>query len=756
MTPETHKFSDIYKGIVVDNKDPRDIGRVKVHVPGVYPDFDNEDQHISKSALPWAQPMLSLFNSGGDNLKSFSREEENYENGYQYNKTGTSGIYTVPGQGSHVYVFFENGDHMHPVYMGADPNESDWLTQKMMIKDRVNLKIAQIADFKERFSPVDASTGTDGDGWGDGAHVNARMGAEGEGEATPYGADGDGENNATDGESEIRVEDVEGGPYAPVERAFSNSQENGDGYEREDEVILTPRATGSVVSLDVKPLLDGEEVEGDIDRSGFPHEYGESFDPIAGTGEDAANPSSYDRSSDRRHINRDLTSIVTKGGTTIVIDNREDEENFYLIHKNYLFNIDEFGSVKEFCGQNNVEQPREPNYNGETEEDGLQDTTDESVAANKELGVTGSYKIHVIGNFSTYTKGNAFMQVDKNMQLDVNDSYGVRVRKGDVDIIIEGEDEDSPRDEGTEGVEGAKEEQYGDLNVAVKNGNIEVYCKDNANIHVGGQCNLRVEGDMKVHARKNYHLLVEGNYHEFINGKKFSTVVDRADYYYKKNRRTIIEKNDRKIVQEKNEVTAEQHISKGDWHFDEGEIRVDNDIHLIGNFRCRNSLRVLTLEVDEDVKIKGNTKVDGEIYSLEEVTACGSGKGVKLSGHKHKIKKLKVKGRKRRGSKKVTGRTKKGKTKKPKKVGTNCSPVQLSPFLLPEEPDSPNEFEHEGSGLELPSDEIYEADDDQLRRPVESEETSGNEISVALRTHDDRSFKENIESAVPQSGSSDE
>ena len=790
-------FSNIYPGIVVDNKDPRDIGRVKVHVPGVYPDFDNDNEHLSKSLLPWATPMLSLYNSGGDNMKAFNREEDNFSGGYMFNKTGTAGIYTVPGMGSHVFVFFQQGNHMRPVYMGANPNESDWLTQKMLAKDRVFLKLKQISEFKDKFTPVGGEEGTDGDGWADGAHVNPRMRTEGNGEGVPYAlessdAPDDGLDNATDGETTIKVDDPQYGPYDVIKRAIDNSAFSGEGYERIDYTNpdnRIERASGNMVGLDVKPLLDEEEIEGDIDRSGFPHEYGEGFDPIAGTGEDAAEPQSYNLEDDKRHINRDITTMMTKGGTTIVVDNREGEENFYLIHKNYLFNVDELGSVKEFCGQNVPvdDQPREPTYNGETEDDELRDETDENIRANKELGVTGMYKIHVLGNFVTYTKGNAFMQVDRNMQIDVNDTYGLRVRKGDVDIVIEGEEDDDARDgeEGGDpvGVESGKTDQYGDLNVAVKNGNIEVYCKENANIHVGGQCNIRSEGDMKIHARKDFHLLVEGNYHEFVNGKRFSTTVGRADYRYKCNRRTFIEGHDRKRVGKKNHCIAgvdlssdeqrtqdnpeSHHIFNGNFHHYDGEIRVHNDLHLIGNMRCENSMRLLTLEVDGDVKIVGSVKADGSITSLEDVMACPTNsKGVKLAGHKHKVKKLRVKTHKV-SRRKQRGRTKPGKTKKPKRVSLNCSPVELSDFLLPIEPDEETAPENPGAGTELP-DNIYEftedGDNTEMRTPVRPEEESlieeecsdgdsggsANEIKVALRTHPLRVLKEDLTSAVPE------
>jgi hypothetical protein len=72
--------------------------------------------------------------------------------------------------------------------------------------------------------------------------------------------------------------------------------------------------------LDVKPLFDKEENSGRIDRSkdkDNPH----YLDP---------DDKMDDATETQRYINIFISSFTTIGGTTIVIDNREGQENFYL------------------------------------------------------------------------------------------------------------------------------------------------------------------------------------------------------------------------------------------------------------------------------------------------------------------------------------------------------------------------------------------------------------------------------------------
>jgi hypothetical protein len=737
-------FNLIYRGIVVDNKDPRDIGRVKIHIPGVYPDTDDDGQRHSHADLPWAIPALSLYNSGGDNSKESSRDTD------YYNRCGSGGIYTVPEIGYKVFIFFEQGNPSHPVYFASNPSESDWLTQKMMGKDRINAKLEQIKVFKEKFTPVKGVDGTDGDGWADGAHVNARMGIEGSGEGTPFPIDGEtpdeGLDNAKEGKSPIKLEG--GGDknvYSPFKRKFSNEDKNGEDYTRDPDREPIERVRGNTVGLDVKPLLDKELVEGKIDRSKEPHQYIDENDPIGGTGDSGE----YDEKNDLYHINRQITTMTTKGGTTIIIDNRKGEENFYFVHKNYLFNVDEHGSVKEFCGQNDPEGgKREPTYNGESKKDGLKDDTDKEIRADKELGVAGMYKIHVLGNFITYTKGNAFMQIDKNMQVDVNDSYGVRVRKGDVDIIIEGEDDKVRKGKDDDLYESAKKDQHGDLNISVKKGNIEINCHKNANIHVGDQCNLRVDGDMKVHVRKSYHLFVEGDYNEFITGNKYSTFKGKVEEHYYKDVKQEYAKSVFRTIQQKDDCEANVHRLKGPLHVSsgkqKGDVRIQNDLHIIKNIRTKEtSLRINKLQVGKPgtpgkILITGgdsaNLVCQGNAKAKNFITSK-----VKLNGHKHKYKDRFGK----RGQK-----SSQGTTKPPIQDGGN---LNINPInsLIPQDPNPPESGKNKGAGEKVEFEKDEKSKKFRATDGPESKKSSPNKALPAKRRHKDRKEKTEIKSDVP-------
>lgn len=70
-------------GTVVDDQDPRGLGRVKICIPGYYPD----------SGGPWAWPV-----GGGGNV---------------------DGSWNPPKPGSMVVVFFRGGDPQYPIYFRA-------------------------------------------------------------------------------------------------------------------------------------------------------------------------------------------------------------------------------------------------------------------------------------------------------------------------------------------------------------------------------------------------------------------------------------------------------------------------------------------------------------------------------------------------------------------------------------------------------------------------------------------------------------
>lgn len=90
----------MYRGIVEDNIDPKEAGRVKIRVFGVYDD-------IPLDHIPWAEYADPLM--GG--------------------QSGIGGI-IVPDIDSKVWVFFEQGNHMYPVYFAGAPSHTDMPLEK--------------------------------------------------------------------------------------------------------------------------------------------------------------------------------------------------------------------------------------------------------------------------------------------------------------------------------------------------------------------------------------------------------------------------------------------------------------------------------------------------------------------------------------------------------------------------------------------------------------------------------------------------
>uniref|UniRef100_A0A6M3K7B3 Putative baseplate protein n=2 Tax=viral metagenome TaxID=1070528 RepID=A0A6M3K7B3_9ZZZZ len=101
FTPRQERLNGIYRGVVEDNEDPLKAGRCKIRVFGVHTEkkTKNEFEGIPTNELPWAQPALSL--------------AEGSVSGF--------GLWTVPLQGSHVFVFFEAGNIMQPRYFASAP-----------------------------------------------------------------------------------------------------------------------------------------------------------------------------------------------------------------------------------------------------------------------------------------------------------------------------------------------------------------------------------------------------------------------------------------------------------------------------------------------------------------------------------------------------------------------------------------------------------------------------------------------------------
>jgi hypothetical protein len=91
----------MYRGVVEDVNDPEKAGRVKIRVLGVHSD---NKAYVKTEQLPWAIPATDLRFGGG--LRNI-------------------GSYKVPDVGSHVFLFFEAGDHNFPVYFAAAPAIED-------------------------------------------------------------------------------------------------------------------------------------------------------------------------------------------------------------------------------------------------------------------------------------------------------------------------------------------------------------------------------------------------------------------------------------------------------------------------------------------------------------------------------------------------------------------------------------------------------------------------------------------------------
>jgi len=92
-----HKYYGIYRGLVVNNKDPKKMGKIVIWVPDIMPE-------VSPSEGLWARPANNPI--GG----------RNSEYGSESHYAGTS---YIPRKGAYVFVFFESGNLTNPCYFGA-------------------------------------------------------------------------------------------------------------------------------------------------------------------------------------------------------------------------------------------------------------------------------------------------------------------------------------------------------------------------------------------------------------------------------------------------------------------------------------------------------------------------------------------------------------------------------------------------------------------------------------------------------------
>jgi hypothetical protein len=182
---ETEKYYGNYLGIVIQNNDPEQRGRVKIWIPHIsatlydglnkpsedmifnFPGGEQQEQFTNiigdlKKILPWAECASPLFGGDGtarykalfqqavvtdaakgDTIKgqgignevaahnrqfhpSTSPESQKYVSSATKYRGKSRGMFTIPNVGAHLWVFFRNGNPSSPVYFAASHGEEDW------------------------------------------------------------------------------------------------------------------------------------------------------------------------------------------------------------------------------------------------------------------------------------------------------------------------------------------------------------------------------------------------------------------------------------------------------------------------------------------------------------------------------------------------------------------------------------------------------------------------------------------------------
>lgn len=101
IMPKKTTLNGIYRGVVENNNDPDMLGRCKVRIWGMHDELKDEDnaEGIPTEKLPWSEPCLGLVEGS----------------------VSGAGAFSIPLQGSHVFVFFEGGNWEAPRYFATAP-----------------------------------------------------------------------------------------------------------------------------------------------------------------------------------------------------------------------------------------------------------------------------------------------------------------------------------------------------------------------------------------------------------------------------------------------------------------------------------------------------------------------------------------------------------------------------------------------------------------------------------------------------------
>lgn len=173
FTKDDFSFPGNCRAIVEENDDPLEIGRVRVRIFGIH-SLDPEETPLEH--LPWAEPCLSVYYSGGQNINNKEApDKERYlpnsdinnenippRNVSEYSpefvdntmvNSGSGGKLSVPRKGSQVWCFFENGDHTRIHYWAMAPKARDWIVQKKHLVEMIQEKRDDINELREEFEP---------------------------------------------------------------------------------------------------------------------------------------------------------------------------------------------------------------------------------------------------------------------------------------------------------------------------------------------------------------------------------------------------------------------------------------------------------------------------------------------------------------------------------------------------------------------------------------------------------------------------
>jgi hypothetical protein len=170
---ENFQFNGNYRAIVENNDDPEKAGRVQVRIFGLHSPFASE---TPTDHLPWAEPCLGLYWSGGHNIENNDTLSDRYRPSGSENDIpnknvtkltpasgvfidpveddcGTGGFFTVPRKGTIVWVFFDSSNHNRPIYWGASPKQQDWEEQQRKLTQDVNSTINNVKSLRDKFTP---------------------------------------------------------------------------------------------------------------------------------------------------------------------------------------------------------------------------------------------------------------------------------------------------------------------------------------------------------------------------------------------------------------------------------------------------------------------------------------------------------------------------------------------------------------------------------------------------------------------------